>query len=235
MKKRIIIGLLMFVVVVLITGVAVAVNPIRIFVNGQEIYSDVAPFIKDGRTMVPLRVISEALGADVDWDSGTQIVSVAAVNKNIDTMKFYSRVAEQYRRLDVLGEGIINLSRGLYLVYDGIKIKNDIDYLNTVNDRASKIIDAYNESLTPVNDMILEAQNMGLDVSDMNLILNDYYNAIDYYKEASSALYDYYYSNSTKDFDGYLSNSSKLDDNAYAGQSKTIPGYFKYYNMVQRY
>ena len=28
---------------------------------------DVAPFIKDGRTFVPLRFVSEALGAEVDW------------------------------------------------------------------------------------------------------------------------------------------------------------------------
>ena len=37
---------------------------------------DVAPFIKDGRTLVPVRAISEALGAEVGWDNDTRTVTV---------------------------------------------------------------------------------------------------------------------------------------------------------------
>ena len=41
--------------------------------NGQDQISDVAPYISsDGRTMVPIRFISEALGATVNWDDTTQ-------------------------------------------------------------------------------------------------------------------------------------------------------------------
>ncbi len=36
-----------------------------------------APFIQNGRTMVPLRFISEAFGADVTWDQATQAVTVS--------------------------------------------------------------------------------------------------------------------------------------------------------------
>lgn len=36
-------------------------------VNGEAKEMDVAPFIKNGRTFVPLRFVSEALGAEVDW------------------------------------------------------------------------------------------------------------------------------------------------------------------------
>ncbi|MDD2553215.1 MAG: NPCBM/NEW2 domain-containing protein [Desulfotomaculaceae bacterium] len=63
----------------LVLGIAVgayADNGIRIFVNGQQVTSDVQPFIQDGRTMVPLRVISEALGAEVAWDQDTQTVTI---------------------------------------------------------------------------------------------------------------------------------------------------------------
>jgi hypothetical protein len=35
------------------------------------------PFIRNGRTMVPLRFISEAFGADVTWDQATKAVTVA--------------------------------------------------------------------------------------------------------------------------------------------------------------
>ena len=37
---------------------------------------DVAPFIKDGRTLVPVRAISEALGAEVGWVNDTRTVTV---------------------------------------------------------------------------------------------------------------------------------------------------------------
>jgi hypothetical protein len=37
---------------------------------------DVAPEIKDGRTMLPFRWIAQALGASVEWDEATQTVTV---------------------------------------------------------------------------------------------------------------------------------------------------------------
>lgn len=41
-------------------------------VNGVDKTLDVAPVIVDGRTLVPLRFIAEALGAKVEWDGGEQ-------------------------------------------------------------------------------------------------------------------------------------------------------------------
>ncbi|MCR4432769.1 MAG: stalk domain-containing protein [Caldiserica bacterium] len=38
-------------------------------VDGSAVTMDVAPFIKDGRTFVPLRFVSEQLGATVTWTS----------------------------------------------------------------------------------------------------------------------------------------------------------------------
>jgi len=37
---------------------------------------DVLPFIEDGRTLVPLRCISEALDCKVDWDDETSTVTI---------------------------------------------------------------------------------------------------------------------------------------------------------------
>ena len=35
------------------------------------------PFIAESRTMVPLRLIAEAMGADIEWDSDTRTVIIA--------------------------------------------------------------------------------------------------------------------------------------------------------------
>ena len=44
--------------------------------DGKEIILDVAPMIKNGRTMVPIRFISEALGYEVEWDALTREVII---------------------------------------------------------------------------------------------------------------------------------------------------------------
>lgn len=43
---------------------------IGIFINGNEIKTDVSPVIENNRTLVPLRGIFEYMSATVDWDSG---------------------------------------------------------------------------------------------------------------------------------------------------------------------
>lgn len=46
---------------------AFANNEIKLWIDGNYVESDVTPFIEESRTLVPLRVISENLGLDVEW------------------------------------------------------------------------------------------------------------------------------------------------------------------------
>jgi len=45
-------------------------------INGESRLSDTMPFIAESRTMVPLRLIAEAMGADIEWDSDTRTVII---------------------------------------------------------------------------------------------------------------------------------------------------------------
>jgi len=45
-------------------------------VNVDSYELDVAPYIKNGYTMVPLRFVAEAFGAKVGWDDGTKTVDI---------------------------------------------------------------------------------------------------------------------------------------------------------------
>lgn len=47
----------------------------QVTVNGNSVQFDQPAFIQDGRTMVPMRKIFEALGAEVSWDGDTQTVT----------------------------------------------------------------------------------------------------------------------------------------------------------------
>lgn len=49
-------------------------NDITVKVNGNEIYTNVPPQIIEGRTMLPVRDIFEAVGAEVNWESETKTI-----------------------------------------------------------------------------------------------------------------------------------------------------------------
>lgn len=55
----------------------VAMSSIRVTVDGQEVlFDDLSPLIVDGRTLIPLRAVFGALGAEVDWDEATRTVTL---------------------------------------------------------------------------------------------------------------------------------------------------------------
>lgn len=53
---------------------AFAENEITITVNSAPLVLDVAPDIVEGRTMVPMRAVFEALGANVTWQAENQLI-----------------------------------------------------------------------------------------------------------------------------------------------------------------
>lgn len=55
----------------------VAEDPIQIYTNGTRvIFPDTQPQIIDGRTLVPVRIVAEQLGAQVDWNGAEQKVTI---------------------------------------------------------------------------------------------------------------------------------------------------------------
>jgi len=67
---------LLFILLFAVAGVAYASAPITLLVNGKTITTDVAPQIINGRVMVPIRAVAEALDADVAWNPATNTVSI---------------------------------------------------------------------------------------------------------------------------------------------------------------
>nr|MBA5584461.1 copper amine oxidase N-terminal domain-containing protein [Anaerobacillus isosaccharinicus]QOY37152.1 copper amine oxidase N-terminal domain-containing protein [Anaerobacillus isosaccharinicus] len=80
MMKRV--SLLTFLLFFIVSGVVIANNKykgfniVNVIVNGVTIKSDVPGINLDGRTLVPLRVISESLGAEVNWDDKSSTAKV---------------------------------------------------------------------------------------------------------------------------------------------------------------
>lgn len=53
-------------------------------VNGNHVIIDVPAQIKNGSTLVPLRFVSEALGASVEWDSQNYVATITSSDKVIN-------------------------------------------------------------------------------------------------------------------------------------------------------
>ena len=68
----------------IIDGVGPETNDITIFCNGKQMaFDDQPPVIESDRTLVPMRAIFEALGAEVTWDNTNRIVTAETADKKI--------------------------------------------------------------------------------------------------------------------------------------------------------
>jgi len=78
-------------------------------VDGTSAWMDVAPVITGGRTFVPLRAVSEALGAQVDWNATARTVLIQGVNATSTPLSDGQTLKELYdaaKTWDVNGNGV---------------------------------------------------------------------------------------------------------------------------------
>lgn len=84
MKKLIKYLILTFLAMTILTMPAMAESsPIKVFVNGKVLY-DIAPVVENNRTLVPIRLISQELGFDVEYTGSSGSISIKKNNRNIE-------------------------------------------------------------------------------------------------------------------------------------------------------
>ncbi len=155
-------------------GIAIGDTKVRLG-EGAEIESDVPAQIINGRTMVPLRILSESIGAEVNWDGITRTITVntpkvtgeAPESVNYDTN---SAIAEGKRRVAYQYPVITDN-------YTGAAVLNK----NIVSDISDVAIDVANTSgteNTELNITYFLAHNSGGIISVIYLINDEiiYYN-----------------------------------------------------------
>lgn len=87
MKAKWLWGLAAVAVVAFLAGTAIAEVGYQIRVNGRLVPSEVAPQNINGRLLVPLRTVAEALGADVSYDAATRtaVIQTSTAKKALGT------------------------------------------------------------------------------------------------------------------------------------------------------
>ncbi len=87
--------------------VIVTIDSFNARIDGQPVKMDVAPTIIEGRTMVPIRFVSEAMGEDVAWDDTTKTVIITH-NKNAGLKRlvsdFHRPVPTEFKKTNVLDD-----------------------------------------------------------------------------------------------------------------------------------
>ena len=58
----------------MLSGISAFAQDVTVLKNGNPIEFDVAPFIDNDRTLVPMRAVFEAVGASVEWIEETKTV-----------------------------------------------------------------------------------------------------------------------------------------------------------------
>ncbi|WP_394274088.1 N-acetylmuramoyl-L-alanine amidase [Peptoniphilus lacydonensis] len=102
MKKFLKIGLLFMLVLITpvfatnifnvsISGSNFKVKEAGVTVNDENLKTEFVPYIKEGRTFVPIREITEKLGADVKWNGKNQSINIA-LNGDVIKMQIDSSV-----------------------------------------------------------------------------------------------------------------------------------------------
>lgn len=83
MKKKSLPVALALAIMLVLPGLAEAATPIRLWVEDRFVVSDVNPYIENGRTLVPLRFVSDSLGYNVKWNGKNRTVTVSLADTRI--------------------------------------------------------------------------------------------------------------------------------------------------------
>jgi len=89
------------------TNIFIQISNKQAVVNGIKTDLDVAAEIKNGRTFVPLRFVSENTGAEVNWDSKTKTVHISYVSDvhKLGDVTRYKDLEFSINNVDVSREG----------------------------------------------------------------------------------------------------------------------------------
>lgn len=109
--------------------VVATINSKNVYINGETKTLDVPPMVIDDRTLVPVRFVAEAFGANVDWDEATQTVVIGTKQSQpeisltadaLTTYKEYSHFGIKYKVPIEWKDPTVNGDNVYYYPVDGM-------------------------------------------------------------------------------------------------------------------
>ncbi|MGE5390260.1 MAG: copper amine oxidase N-terminal domain-containing protein [Deltaproteobacteria bacterium] len=94
-KRKIITLVITLGLILCCIGAVQAQNQISIVVNGKTVNSDTPPMMVNNRIMVPIRVVAEALNADVQYDPQSTTISITTKKASIPNTSTTTQAVQQ--------------------------------------------------------------------------------------------------------------------------------------------
>jgi hypothetical protein len=166
----------------------------------------------------------------------TIVAPASAVTDDISTLQMYSRVANYYSQLELYGANLENVSTSdLYTAYMDINYLNNTDSFNQQAKYFNNTINDYNKLASQGKDLESEMIDYGINPEVIECILDEYSQAIEFYKCAFDSLKSYSVDRSAHNLQTFSAYSEKGFDSSYKGCAMSIIGYNIFYSAIQNY
>lgn len=104
--------ILTFITIQLVAPTGFSAGDVRLVIDGRPIDASPQPLIKNGRTLVPARLIFEELGAEVQWNEEERTVHMAKGNRSV-LLRIDSHLVE-YKVGDRISYGLSDVPPQIY-------------------------------------------------------------------------------------------------------------------------
>lgn len=221
-------------------------NPIvKVTSSGKQLESGEVPaMIYEGNTVVPISLLKQ-LGASVTWDGDNYTVDVKLpgqsdklFNNETKLLKSYSKAADHYRKLQVVGESISSAGTYITSAVDIISSNGNNTYASSYIELSEKAINHANNTITVVmndsNKIYDELVNAGVDISDVKTIITDYTLALKKYSDALDGVRAFYLTKNKNDYNKYYENAEQALNSLEKPRTDSMKKYFEWYNKTQQ-
>jgi len=148
------------------TSIAFAdLSEVKLIINGKQIQSDVAPQMINGRVFVPVRLVSENLGANVKWDNVNNSVIIDSCGEQQTTKSIQSQISTNNTQDEYVEIKNYHDSRGSLGNNPPVKYKGNVYFPLWYIIRISNLHEKYDESTKILS---FKDSNIKLDTTNKN-------------------------------------------------------------------
>lgn len=145
-----------------------------IYINDQPLEMDVAPIeVPPGRIMVPVRFVSEGLGASVNWDGKTETITITM--DSVPYLKY--KIIELSNEIENKNKEIEDLKKKLTENVDLSDLKKQLEEKETTIKDLNKKVEDLNKIIEEKNkeiDLLKEKiKSLNQEIVDLNKIIDN--------------------------------------------------------------
>jgi len=117
--------------------ISLKIDDTKMYVDGKETALEVPAKLINGRTMIPLRGVAEALDTEVGWDAETFTVNIESKQGDV---KVTDKIISEVVKHETTGQELLDIS------YAYPQFEEKIDFLANLNKEYNQIADNYIEN-----------------------------------------------------------------------------------------